>query len=270
MVLARTNPAGTNTATAAVQSVDRAVTVLQILAREGDVGVTDLAHELHVHKSTVSRLVSVLERRGLVEQDGQRGKYRLGHGILTLANATVARLDVVQASRPVTAALAHEVGETINVATLSGQHALYLDQTEASNALRSHNWVGQRVPLHATSNGKVLLAWRSPEERQALLEQPLTRYTRRTITSARRLTQELDEVRARGFAKAVDELEIGLVAVAAPVRGPDGTVIASMSISGPDARMRGERLATLGRRIRRAADEASVRMGWQRREGESA
>jgi IclR family transcriptional regulator, KDG regulon repressor len=270
MVLARTNLVGTNATTASVQSVDRAVTLLQILARDGDVGVTDLAHELRVHKSTASRLVSALERRGLVEQDGQRGKYRLGHGILTLANATVARLDVVQASRTVTSALAHEVGETINVATLSGNQALYLDQTEASNALRSYNWVGQRVPLHATSNGKVLLAWRSPEERRTLLDQPLARYTRRTITSPRRLAQELDEVRVRGYAKAVDELEIGLVAVAAPIRGADGSVIASMSVSGPDARLHGERLTTLGRRIRRAADEASVRMGWQRREGESA
>jgi len=265
MVLARTN-----STVAAVQSVDRALTVLEILARDGDAGVTDVAAELDVHKSTASRLISVLERRGLVEQDGARGKYRLGLGVLVLAGATVARLDVVRASRPVAAALAQEVGETINLATLSGTEVLYLDQTVATASLRSHNWVGQRVPLHATSNGKVLLAWLSPDERVGLLPDPLPRFTRRTITSPRRLSQELDEVRSRGFARAVDELEVGLVAVAAPVRSFDGAVVASMSASGPDARLRGDRIDVLGRRVRRAADQVSARLGWQRREGESA
>ena len=265
MVLARTNSPA-----AAVQSVDRALSVLEILARDGDAGVTEVAAELDVHKSTVSLLISVLERRVLVEQEGERGKYRLGHGLLALAGATVARIDVVQASRPITAGLAQEVGETINIAMLSGSEALYLDQAMATAALRSHNWVGQRVPLHATSNGKVLLAWATPDQRRTLLPDPLPRFTRRTITSPRRLAQELDDVRTRGYARAVDELEVGLVAVAAPVRSFDGSVVASMSASGPDARLRGERIDVLGRRVRRAADEVSARLGWQRREGESA
>src|SRR5690242_6266456 len=104
--------------TGGVQSVDRAITILEVLARLGEVGV---------HKSTAFRLVSTLESHRLVEQTSDRGKYRLGVGLLRLAGATTARLDVVQESRPICKALAAETGETVNIAVLSGSSALYLD-----------------------------------------------------------------------------------------------------------------------------------------------
>src|ERR1044071_8367306 len=141
-----------------VQSVDRAVTVLEILAREGEAGVTEIAVELGVHKSTAFRLVAALENRGLVAQHMDRGKYRLGVGILRLAGATTARLDLVQESRPICERLAREAGETINIAVLADGFALYLDQVAGPSALQTRNWVGQRLDLHATSNGNVLLA----------------------------------------------------------------------------------------------------------------
>ncbi len=143
----------------AVQSVDRAVRILEILARDGEAGVTEVAGELGVHKSTASRLLSALDRRELVTQDAARGKFRLGVGIVRLAGAASARLDVLQESRAVCRMLAHEVGETVNLAILSGRDALYLDQAAGPAALSPHNWAGQRIPLHATSDGKVLLAY---------------------------------------------------------------------------------------------------------------
>src|SRR5437763_7527941 len=109
---------------AAVQSVDRAVTVLEILARRGEAGVTEIALELGVHKSTAFRLVSVLEARGLVEQNADRGKYRLGLGVLRLAGATTARFDVTRQGRPVIEELARRLDETINLAILSGDARL--------------------------------------------------------------------------------------------------------------------------------------------------
>jgi IclR family KDG regulon transcriptional repressor len=141
-----------------VQSVDRAVTILEIIARTGLAGITEIAAELGVHKSTASRIVSTLEARGLVEQDHHRGRYRLGLSILRLAGATTARLDIVQEARPITKMLAEATGETINVAVLSDGAALYLDQASSTASVQSHNWVGQRIPLHATSNGKILLS----------------------------------------------------------------------------------------------------------------
>src|SRR5699024_10499788 len=98
-------------ASGAVQSVDRAVTILEIIARPGQAGITEIAGELEVHKSTASRIVSTLEARGLVEQDQHRGKYRLGLSILRLAGATTARLDIVQEARPIAKMLAEETGE---------------------------------------------------------------------------------------------------------------------------------------------------------------
>ncbi len=109
-----------------VQSVDRAVAILEILARDGEAGVTEVARELGVHKSTASRLLAALDRGELVAQDAARGKFRLGVGLVRLGGAAGRRLDVVQASRPVGRALAAEVGETVNLAILAGRDAVDL------------------------------------------------------------------------------------------------------------------------------------------------
>ena len=186
---------------AAVQSVDRAITVLEILARRGETGVTEIAVELGVHKSTAFRLVSVLESRGLVEQHADRGKYRLGLGLVRLAGATTARLDLTQQGRPVCEALARQVGETINIAILSGHDALYMDQVAGTSALQMHNWVGQRIPLHCTSNGKALIAFLSEARQRDLLVEPLVRFTDTTITDVDLLMKELADVREKGSFK---------------------------------------------------------------------
>ena len=117
-----------------------------------------------MHKSTAFRLVATLETHGMVEQNEDRGKYRLGVGVLRLAGATTARLDVVQEARPICRKLAADTGETVNIAVLSDRSALYLDQVAGPSALQPHNWVGQHIPLHATSNGKVLLSGLSAAE----------------------------------------------------------------------------------------------------------
>jgi DNA-binding IclR family transcriptional regulator len=245
-----------------VQSVDRAVTVLEILARDGEAGVSDLAGELGVHKSTAFRLVAALENRGLVTQNADRGKYRLGAGILRLA-ATTARLEIVQLSRPVCERLAKEVGETVNITVLSGREALYLDQAAGPSALQLHNWIGRRMPVHATSNGKVLLAWLPEEQLGEHLVPPLAALTEHTIVDPDRFTDELADVRERGYATAVDELEIGLTALAAPVRDIAGEVAASVSASGPSFRLTPDRMPAVADAVRRAAAEISFLMGHQ-------
>ena len=205
-----------------------------------------------MHKSTAFRLVATLEQHGLVEQVEGRGKYRLGVGLLRLAGATSARLDVVQEARPLCKQLATATGETVNLATLSGNSALYLDQVAGPSALQPHNWVGQHIPLHATSNGKVLMAWMPDAELKDLLGR-LPAFTGLTITSKPTLRKQLEEVREQGYAVAVDELEVGLTAIAAPVRNAHGDVICSMSVSGPTFRLprtggRGAPAADRGRR----------------------
>ncbi|HEY6309359.1 MAG TPA: IclR family transcriptional regulator [Streptosporangiaceae bacterium] len=245
-----------------VQSVDRAVAILEILARDGEAGVTEVALELGVHKSTASRLLAALDRRELVSQDTARGKFRLGVGLVRLAGAASLKLDLVQESRAICRALAREMGETVNLAIPAGRDALYLDQVAGPAALSPHNWAGQRIPLHATSDGKVLLAYLPDAEIAEHLAPPLRRFTEHTITAPAEFGRLLAEVRRRGYATAVEELEAGLTAVAAPVRNAEGTVVASISASGPSFRIPAERIGAVADSVRRAAAEVSRRLGW--------
>jgi len=253
-----------NQNSSSVQSVDRALTILETLARSGEAGVTDLAAALDVHKSTAFRLVATLESHGLVEQIDGRGKYRLGIGLLRLAGATTARLDVVQEARPISRKLAADTGETVNVSVLADRSALYLDQVAGSSALQSHNWVGQHIPLHATANGKVLLLALDDDQQVEMLGR-MQAYTDSTITTRDRLRKELAQVRERGYAVAVDELEVGLAAIAAPIHNAHGDVIASMSVSGPTFRLTEERIGEISPPLVEAAAEVSHRLGWGHR-----
>ncbi|MCA2221579.1 IclR family transcriptional regulator [Nonomuraea aurantiaca] len=240
-----------------VQSVDRAIAILEILAREGATRVTDLAVQLDVHKSTAFRLLAALEQGGLVEQSGDRGRYRLGFGVVRLAGAATAQLDLSKESRPVCLRLAEAVGETVNIAVPQDGDAVNISQVRGPAAISGHNWVGQRTPSHATSSGKVLLAFgalRLPAEP--------ARYTPSTLTEAGRL--RLAEIRERGWATTVEELEVGLNAVAAPIRGSDGSVVAAVSVSGPSYRLTPERLPEVGALLAEGAREISQRIGYYR------
>ncbi|SNR50543.1 transcriptional regulator, IclR family [Blastococcus mobilis] len=247
---------------AAVQSVDRALSVLEILAAHGEAGVTDVAAELGVHKSTAFRLIAVLESRGFVEQLADRGKYRLGFGVVRLAGAAAAQLDIAQEGRRICEALAADVEETVNIAILDSDRAVNVSQVRGPAALSTHNWVGQGTPLHATSSGKVLLAHAADAVRKGVLSRDLQRFTPATITDPEVLRQHLDRIVEQGWGSTVEEYEVGLSAVAAPVRGADGDVIAALSVSGPLFRMEAERFPRLARRVMASADELSRRLGF--------
>ncbi|GAB3569964.1 IclR family transcriptional regulator [Spelaeicoccus albus] len=245
-----------------VQSVDRAVTILEILARTGESGVTEIAGELGVHKSTAFRLVSALAARGLVEQSTERGRYRLGVGVVRLAGAATARLDVVREARPLVRELARDTGETVNIAVLSEGAALYVEQEAGSAALQAHNWVGQHIPLHATSNGKILLSGLPDDGVESEVGRRLRAYTPSTVTSLPALLGQLDGVRRAGYAVAVEELEPGLTAVAAPLRNAHGDVIASLSVSGAAFRYDEAMIKSVIEAVTAAAGTISARLGW--------
>jgi DNA-binding IclR family transcriptional regulator len=247
-----------------VQSVDRALFALELLARHGEAGVTDLAAEIGVHKSTAFRLLGALEERELVEQAHERGKYRLGFGILRLASAVSGRLDVTQQGREICERLAGEVGETVNIAVLRSHYAVNVDQARGPSAVGTHNWVGELTPLHATSSGKVLLASMSSQARRELLQSAgLPRFTERTITSIEDLDRQLDSVARDGYVVSFEELEHGLNAVAAPIRDHTGMVVAALSVSGPGYRLTEERAVEIAPAVASAADAVGHRMGHQ-------
>ena len=246
---------------ALVQSVDRAVTVLEVLAERGVAGVTEIAIELGVHKSTASRLVAVLEGRGLVEQLADRGKYRLGLGIVRLAGSMSVHRDLAHESRPMCEALAAELGETVNVAILDGNRVINVSEVRGPAAIAMHTWVGQSTPPHATSSGKVLLAFAPTTDLPALLGGPLQRYTERTVVDVAVLEAELAVVRAQGWATTEEEYEVGLNALAAPVHDHAGTVVAAVSVSGPSYRLSVEALPQVAKRVVSAAHGLSRRLG---------
>jgi len=254
-------PDGRRGPAALVQSVDRAVTVLEILARRGVAGVTEIALELGVHKSTASRLVAVLEVRGLVEQLADRGKYRLGFGIVRLAGAMTVQRDLAHESRKTCEALAADLGETVNVAILDGNRVINVSEVRGPAAIATHTWVGQSTPPHATSSGKVLLAFAGTTDLGALLEEPLQRYTERTVVDVAALEEELAVVRTQGWAATVEEYEVGLNALAAPVRDHEGAVVAAVSVSGPSYRLTAQTLPQVAERVLSAAHGLSRRLG---------
>jgi DNA-binding IclR family transcriptional regulator len=242
--------------------VDRAISVLEILARRGEAGVSEVAAEIAVHKSTAFRLLASLEVRGLVEQSDDRGKYRLGFGIVRLAGAVSARMDVTRHGRGICERLAGQLGETVNLAIAQEGHAINLDQVRGPSAVTAHNWVGQLTPLHATSSGKVLLAWRDPAAvAQLLAASPCERFTPATITSVQELQAELARVRHAGYALTVEEYEVGLNAMAAPVREHGGQVVAAVSASGPAYRFTPDRMQELAPLLVAGAREISHRLG---------
>ncbi len=256
--VASPGPIGSSTQ---VQSVDRALGILDLLAAHGDMGVTELAAALGVHKSTAFRLVSALEPRRLVEQAGDRGKYRLGLGILRLAAATTGQLELSREGRDICERLARDCNETVNLAILDDGAAVNILQEMGGTSVASRDWIGRRTPLHATSSGKVLLAFGPEGLLETVLQAGLASFTERTIVEARTLSTELDRVRRAGWAGTDGELEIGLTALAAPVRDGSGRVMAAISISAPSYRMPPAARAGLVTGLLTAARELSLRMG---------
>src|SRR3954447_367297 len=190
----RNQETGNATPPSQVQSVDRAISVLELLARNGESGITEIAGELGVHKSTASRLLSVLEARGLVEQLGERGKYAIGSGSVRLAGAATGRMDLAKLGRASCLSLAEALGETVNIAVADDGVAINISQARGSAAITTQNWTGQRTPLHATSSGKVLLAFMADGERRRILRRKLEQFTPRTTVDSAELTTELERI----------------------------------------------------------------------------
>lgn len=239
----------------------RAVRSLELLAEAGELGVTELGRRLGVHKATASRLAATLAERGLVERDPLTERYRLGFGLIRLAGAAMAGLDLVSSARPVIEELAERTRETVTIGILSGDDVMSVDQITGSRAIVSVSWVGKRTPLHTTSTGKVFLAFMAEADRERRLTDRLERSTPRSIVDPGKLRSQLGEVRRRGYAETLEELEEGLNAVAAPILQGDGEVAAALSVSGPAFRMRPVDLPRIGRLTIEAAGAISRRLG---------
>jgi IclR family transcriptional regulator, acetate operon repressor len=240
------------------QSIDRAAEMLgRLLESEGPMSLRELAEASDLPKSTASRLLSALERHGLVHQAGLRGKLEPGPAILRFAHRGVVERHLVELSHPVLEAISDASGETVNVGVPTPYGVDHLAQVEGRHFLGAGQWVGRRVDYHCSANGKIFLAFGAAE----LPPGRLPELTPQTIVARDVLERELEAVRADGYATAIDELELGLSAIAAPVQGPTGDVIAALSVSGPTLRLSRERIAELAPALVKEARALSERLG---------
>ena len=259
-----------------LSTVRNAARLLKVFrSREADLGVSELSRRLGLGKSTVHRMLTTLVAEGLIEQNPRTGGYRLGIVMFELGEAVRVHMDLHAAVGPVLAELRAQTGESSQVGVLDGHEVVYVDRLESAHSLRLFTETGRRVPVHCTSSGKVLLAYLPEARRQAVLRAaPLEALTPHTITGRSQLEAELDRVRRRGWAEAVNEREIGVASIAAPVRDVSGEVVAAISIGVPLARCSVMALRRLAPVIMEAAEAASRRLGWpgelssqQRKEG---
>jgi len=239
------------------------MSILDALSRSGsEMALSELTEALHLHKSTVFRLLMVLERERLVNRNPLTGHYRLGMKLFELGSKAVSNLSIRECARTRLEHLAFETGETVHLCVLDHGEMLYVDKVEPERSVRLASSVGRRICMHCSAVGKVILAFLPEEEVANVIQQHgMSRLTKNTITTPASLYAELEEIRARGYAIDNEENEEGVRCVAAPVRNYTGTVVAAVSISGPTFRVKAEGIPALAAVLVKVTDEISAELG---------
>lgn len=247
-----------------VQSVERAISILESFsASEPELGVGEISRRVGIPKSTVFRLLATLEDRELISQNPETGLYRLGIGLLVLANNAMITTDLQRVVRPYLRQFAQDLNETVTLTVLDGNDVVNLELfTSPERLIMRVGWVGRRMPIHATASGKVLIAFKPEEERQIFFSEALERFTPNTITDHETLKKELRHIRKDGYATAFEEMEIGLSAISSPVRNYDGEVIACVSVSGPSNRLTEEYIHEINPKMLKISHKLSSELGY--------
>lgn len=215
------------------QSIDRAADLLaRILTTGGEpVTFTQLCDDIGYPRSTTSRILAALERHDLVRRDGSGG-WVAGAVVEQYANGQDRHEHIVRAALPIMESLGGKTGETINLGVALGQRVVQIAQVDSAYFLGSRDWVGVDLPAHTSALGKALYAWGAIPAPHGSLD----RFTPQTVTDAQSLVAQFEQIRSRGYAVTMDELEIGLTGIAAPVHS-GGTVVAALGLSGPTSRL---------------------------------
>jgi IclR family acetate operon transcriptional repressor len=233
--------------------------VLDALADENELGTNEIARRTGINASTVSRLLATLAAAHYVEHVPESGRYRLSLRLIALGNAVLGRLDLRALARPHLQALVRATGETATLSVAGEQDAVTVDFAHSSSVVQSVAQIGRPSVGHATAVGKVMLAFGDVEPPSG----PLMPFTARTITSPQHLLEELEKVRRRGFADAAEERDVGLAAVAAPVRDSRGELAGILGVQGPSSRfdLRARRAAVPV--LVEHASSLSAALGWR-------
>jgi IclR family KDG regulon transcriptional repressor len=257
----------------AAKAVVKTIRILECLAQEQSLGVTELAKRAGLvaggagmNKSTVFRFLHSLKTLGYVRQDADTGHYSLTLRLFEMGMAVHDRLELWRQAQSVIREIAEATGETVHLATMDGDSLVYVDKIESRRTLRVSmaSRVGKSIPTYCTALGKTLLAHFSRDRVTALLKkEKMVRLTPRTITTRPEMDRELAAIRRAGYAIDNEEHEVGVRCVAAPVRDSGGTVIAAVSISVPTVRLGEGAIPRYGETVMQAARTISGRLGYR-------
>lgn len=256
-----------------VQSVERALDLLEELASGEALGVSELAGRTGLVPSTAHRLLATLARRGYVTQRRDSNRYAIGLRVLELASGLEDALaHLRRVARPELESVQRATGETTNLVVLDGERAVYVDQVQGSRSVRMFTIVGAAALAHTTAAGKAILAFGPPEDVEGLFgrRDGLERLTPRTLTTVEAFIEDLERTKRRGYAIDNEEHEEGVSCIAAPVLGPDGLPRAAISISAPTPRIINADTGELGALLREHADRISAALGAQELDGVGA
>lgn len=236
------------------QSAIRAIRLLKLFtAEQPNLRLADLSHRSGLNKTTAHRLLQALLSEGMLERDDESRTYRLGAALMAMGMQAASSEGLRVRARPLLKRLAAETGETATLEIAVEDTMLILDEISGGHRVAAGGNVGSRWAMHATSTGKAILAF--SENGMARLGERLTPLTARTITTREALEEQFGEIRRRGFAESVDELEDGFTGVGTVIRGSSGEIQAAMSICGPTQRMTERRRASLGAMLCAAAGQ---------------
>ena len=251
-----------------IQTVVNALRLLEEFRDAPELGVTELSRRLILHKNNVFRLLATLEQRGYIEQSSSNERYRLGARCLEVGEAFCRSHPLLDRARPVLSDLAREVGETVHLATMESFEVVHLDAEVYPRAVLTASRVGERLPVHCTALGKVLLGcaaqWcRQEYDEKVVAGRPLERRTSETIVDALKFFEHIRAAAGEGFALDIGECEDGLNCASAPVHDRSGRVVAALSVSVPAFRLgRDQLVRDVVPKVREAADRLSRDLGY--------
>jgi PcaR/PcaU/PobR family beta-ketoadipate pathway transcriptional regulator len=250
-----------------VESLSRGLSILSLIAESPTpLTLTQISHKLRVSKSAIQRLTRTLGRSGYLERDKENKKYRLGPTMLSIGFSAVRDSDLKKAAYPYLEETAKKTGETLNLAVWDKKEIVYIERIVSQQVLSVNIQIGSRRPLYCTSMGKVILAFMPEDQREKFLKTTkLVPFSPRTITRRRDLRIELEKIRLRGFATGNEELEIGVRAVAAPIRNSEGKIIAAVNIAVPASRVSMKTVESeLAKEVVGTANRISSVLGYKR------
>ncbi|WP_088105891.1 IclR family transcriptional regulator [Halalkalibacter urbisdiaboli] len=247
-----------------IQAVERALKILDLFDEfETELKITDISERMALHKSTVHSLLKTLQKHRYIEQNPENGKYRLGLKLFERGNFVIQSMDLRTIAKDYLQKLSKVSGKTVHLVVLDGKEGIYIDKVESASATILYSRIGRRIPIHSSGVGKALVAFRSDEEIEQILNHyQFNQHTPNTITDKKRFLEEIEEIRKRGYAVDNEENEPGVFCVAYPVRNHNGDIVAAISMSTTVNRAKEEGVEETVKMLIDTCHEISYKLGY--------